>query len=81
LPRELRCVEAYQFDPERFRGLIVPTVLLEGDQSPAELRIGVRMVDEVLPDSRLVTMPGVGHEAVETGPETLVAAMLDALAR
>jgi pimeloyl-ACP methyl ester carboxylesterase len=81
LPRELRGVEAYRFDPERFRGLSVPTVLLEGDQSPAAFRIGVRMVDEVLPDSRLVTMPGVGHEAVETGPEVLVATVLDALAR
>ncbi len=69
LPRELRSVEAYRFDPKRYHGLTVPTVLLEGDQSPAELRIGVALLDETLPNSRLVTMRGVGHEAVETRPE------------
>jgi pimeloyl-ACP methyl ester carboxylesterase len=79
LPRELRSVESYRFDPERFRGLTVPTVLLEGDQSPDEIRIGVRLLNETMPNSRLVTMTGVGHEAVETGPEVLVAAVLDAL--
>jgi pimeloyl-ACP methyl ester carboxylesterase len=81
LPRELRSVGAYRFDPERFRDLSVPTVLLEGDQSPESLRIGVRLVDETLRNSRIVTMPGVGHEAVETGPQIFAAAVLDALGR
>jgi pimeloyl-ACP methyl ester carboxylesterase len=80
LPRE-RSVGAYRFDPERFRSLSVPTALLEGDQSPESLRIGVRLVDETLRNSRVVTMPGVGHEAVETGPEIFTAAVLDALGR
>jgi pimeloyl-ACP methyl ester carboxylesterase len=80
LPRELRAVEAYRFDAERFRALTVPTVLLDGDQSPDEIRLGVRLLDEVVPDSRLVTMPGVGHEAVETGPETFVQTLFGCLA-
>ncbi len=80
LPRELRAVDAYRFDPERFRSLSVPTVLLDGDQSPDEIRLGVRLLDEVLPDSRLVTMPGVGHEAVETGPEVFAETVLGCLA-
>lgn len=80
LPRELRSVESYRFDPERFRGLSAPTLLLDGDQSPDEIRLGVRLLDEVLPDSRLVTMPGVGHEAVETGPETFVQTLFGCLA-
>lgn len=79
LPRELRSVEAYRFDPARFRGLSVPTVLLEGDESPAELRVGVRLLDEALPNSRLVTMLGVGHEAVETGPEVFTSTILSVL--
>ena len=80
LPRELRAVEAYRFDAERFRALSVPTVLLDGDQSPDEIRLGVRLLDEVVPDSRLVTMPGVGHEAVETGPEIFAETVLGCLA-
>ena len=80
LPRELRAVEAYRFDAERFRALTVPTVLLDGDQSPDEIRLGVRLLDEVVPDSRLVTMPGVGHEAVETGPEIFAETVLGCLA-
>ena len=80
LPRELRAVEAYRFDAECFRALTVPTVLLDGDQSPDEIRLGVRLLDEVVPDSRLVTMPGVGHEAVETGPELFAETVLGCLA-
>jgi pimeloyl-ACP methyl ester carboxylesterase len=81
LPRELRAVEAYAFEADRFRGITVPTLLLDGDQSPDELRLGVRLLEAVLPDSRLVTMPGVGHEAVETGPDTFAQAVLGSLAR
>jgi pimeloyl-ACP methyl ester carboxylesterase len=81
LPRELRAVEAYAFEADRFRDITVPTLLLDGDESPDEIRLGVRLLDAVLPDSRLVTMPGVGHEAVETGPETFAEAVLGSLAR
>src|SRR5918998_2141072 len=35
IPRELRVPEAYRFDPERFRDLEVPTLLLIGGDSPA----------------------------------------------
>lgn len=79
LPRELRSVQRYRFSPDRFRRLNLPTVLLEGEASPDELRLGVRLLSKVLPNSHLVTMPRVGHEAVETGPETLAAAILHGL--
>jgi pimeloyl-ACP methyl ester carboxylesterase len=81
LPREGHSVERYHFDAERLRALTVPTVLLEGDQSPDELRVGVRVLHEILPDSRLVTMAGVGHEAPQTGPEIFTATLLRALDR
>jgi pimeloyl-ACP methyl ester carboxylesterase len=79
LPRELRSVEHYRFDPQRFSRLDIPTVLLAGNESPDALQIGVRLVNETLANSRVITMPGVGHEAVETGPETFTTAVLDAL--
>ena len=69
IPRELRAVKAYRLDPERFRGLGVSTLLLSGGDSPAALRKAAEAVDEILPDSRLVVMPGHGHAAMDTGTD------------
>jgi pimeloyl-ACP methyl ester carboxylesterase len=79
LPREVRTVERYEFVPARFGTLHVPTALLEGDASPDELRVGVAVLADVLPRAVLRTMPGVGHEAVETGPDVFVEALLGVL--
>jgi pimeloyl-ACP methyl ester carboxylesterase len=47
----------------------VPTLLLSGSESPAALRKAAEEVDEMLPDSRLVVMPGQGHAAMDTGTD------------
>src|SRR3712207_3018923 len=62
IPRELRAVKAYRLDRERFGDLGVPTLLLSGSESPAALRKAAEEVDEMLPDSRLVVMPGHGQD-------------------
>jgi pimeloyl-ACP methyl ester carboxylesterase len=81
LPRELRAAERHRFDPRRFRRLALPAVLLAGEQSPEPLRVGgIRLAREALVNSRVIEMPGVGHEAVETGPEVFAAAVLGCLA-
>jgi pimeloyl-ACP methyl ester carboxylesterase len=69
IPRELRAVKAYRFDPERFRRLEVPTLVLSGDESPVALRKAAEAVDETLPDSRIVVMAGQGHAAMDTSTE------------
>ncbi len=69
IPRELRAVKAYRLDPERFGGVRVPTLVLSGGDSPAALRKAGEAVDEALPDSRLVVMPGQGHAAMDTGTD------------
>ncbi|HSK60547.1 MAG TPA: alpha/beta hydrolase [Actinomycetospora sp.] len=76
VPRELRAVKEYRFDPERFRDLAVPTLLLTGSESPPGYRLAVRAVDEALPDSRVVVMPGQGHGAVDTGTDLFTAEVL-----
>ena len=76
IPRELRAVKAYGFDPERFKGLMVPTMLLSGGASPAALRKAAEAVDEALPDSRIVVMPGQGHAAMDTGTDLFTAEVL-----
>ena len=76
IPRELRAVKAYRFDPERFGDLGVPTLLLSGGDSPAALRKAAEAVDEMLPDSRLVVMPGQGHAAMDTGTDLFTTKVL-----
>jgi pimeloyl-ACP methyl ester carboxylesterase len=76
IPRELRAVKAYRFDPERFRDLGVPTLPLSGGDSPAALRKAAEAVDEMLPDSRLVVMPGQGHAAMDTGTDLFTSEVL-----
>ena len=76
IPRELRAVKAYRFDPERFGDLGVPTLLLSGGESPAALRKAAEVVDEALPDSRIVVMPGHGHAAMDTATDLFTSEVL-----
>jgi pimeloyl-ACP methyl ester carboxylesterase len=76
IPRELRAVKAYALDPERFRVLGVPTMLLSGGDSPAALRKAAEDVAETLPDSRMVVMPGQGHAAMDTGTDLFTTEVL-----
>jgi pimeloyl-ACP methyl ester carboxylesterase len=79
LPRELRTVMGFTFDAGRYAGIEVPTVLLAGTESPPELHVGIDLVSEAVAGTRTVTMEGVDHEAVTTGPDVLVEAILDSL--
>ena len=73
IPRELRAEREYAFDPTRARRLAVPTLLLQGGDSPAAFARAVEMLHASLPDSRVVVMPGQGHVAMDTGTELFVA--------
>lgn len=75
LPRELRALEKYRFDPGRFKNLRVPTLLLLGGDSPPDTRAAVRAVDTALPDSRIVVLSGQQHVAMDTAPELFVDAL------
>ncbi|MGQ0570251.1 MAG: alpha/beta fold hydrolase, partial [Armatimonadota bacterium] len=59
----------YVFDPKRFRSLTVPTLLLVGENSPPVLKKPTERLASVLPNSRVVVMPGQGHVAMSTAPE------------
>lgn len=76
IPRELRAARTYRFDPERFRGLAVPTLLLSGGESPPDFRTAVEAVDAALPDSRIVVLPGQGHVAIDTGTDLFTTEVL-----
>jgi pimeloyl-ACP methyl ester carboxylesterase len=66
----------YAFEAARFRGLDTPTLLLVGENSPAELTSPSRALASALPDSRLVVLKGQGHVAMTTAPELFLDAVL-----
>ena len=76
IPRELRAVKFYRFDPGRFENLRTPTLLLAGDESPAAFRKAAEAVDGTLADSRIVVMEGQGHSAMDTGTDLFTAEVL-----
>jgi pimeloyl-ACP methyl ester carboxylesterase len=62
----------YTFDPDRFRRLDVPTLLLLGENSDAIFAEATRALDSALPDSRVVILEGQGHVAMTTAPDLFV---------
>jgi len=81
LPRELRVHEAYQFKPERFKTLNVPTLLLLGGDSPSFSKAAIEAVNGALPNSRIVVLPGQQHIAMDTAPDLFVREVLAFLAK
>jgi pimeloyl-ACP methyl ester carboxylesterase len=76
LPRELRAHETYHFEPERFKNLHVPTLLLLGGDSPPFFKAAIEMANAALPDSRIVILPGQQHIAMDTAPDLFVREVL-----
>lgn len=72
LPRELQAHERYRLNPERFKGLTTPTLLLVGGQSPEIFTAGVKAANGAVPKSRVVTLAGQQHIAMDTAPELFV---------
>jgi pimeloyl-ACP methyl ester carboxylesterase len=65
---EARSLAGYSFDPASLAALRVPVLLLLGGESPPLFREEVVMVAAALPDARIATLPGQGHEAMLTAP-------------
>ena len=65
-------MKEYRFDPERFRDLDVPVLLLSGEASPPALVRAAEVVHDTLSNSRLVILPGQGHAAMDTATELFV---------
>ena len=68
IPREEHASREYAFDPDRFRGLSVPT-----------LRAARVAVEAALPDCRVAVMPGQRHAAMDTGTDLFVGEVLSFL--
>jgi pimeloyl-ACP methyl ester carboxylesterase len=69
LPRELQAQEHYRFVPERFKDVILPTLLLTGENSPVHLKAATQILHATIPMSRVVILPGQGHVAMDTASD------------
>ncbi len=77
LPRELRSQDAYRLDAARVARISLPVLLLLGGDSPAFFGRAIAALEDVLPDSRTVVMPGQQHVAMDTAPDLVAAALFD----
>lgn len=69
LLRELDAVEAFDTDLGRFSTIGVPTLLLVGGDSPPSVHDEAEALRDTIPRSRIETLPGQGHVAIDTAPE------------
>ena len=74
--REERARKAYEFDPARFEALDTPTLLLLGGESAPLFGTAAEALDEALPNSRLVVLPGQAHAVMNTAPDLFVEAVV-----
>jgi pimeloyl-ACP methyl ester carboxylesterase len=70
--REVHAVENYDFDPERFRDLSIPALLLTGSESPPFMQAATEAVAAALPNDQVVTLEGQGHLAMAFDPEEVI---------
>lgn len=80
LSREARDANAYRIDPERMATISAPTRFLLGTDSVDALQRSTRDAHEAVPGSELVSLPGQGHNAMDTDPAMFVAQVVDWLA-
>jgi pimeloyl-ACP methyl ester carboxylesterase len=76
IPREERVTREYVFDPDRFRELRAPTLVLLGGESADPFRAAAEAVEAALPDCRIAVMPGQRHVAMDTGTEIFTTEVL-----
>lgn len=79
VPRELQAEDAYRLEPEKFKQLRVPALLLLGGESPPLTQAAVQAWHAALPSSRIATLPGQQHIAHYTAPDLFVREVLDFL--
>lgn len=78
---DVEAVDALGIGVDRFGALSLPTTLLEGGESPPHLRERLADLAAVLPDARVLTLPGHGHVAHRTAPDELARVIRETAAR
>jgi pimeloyl-ACP methyl ester carboxylesterase len=77
LPREARVVNTLRLLVESLVNCRIPTTMLLGGASSAEMREATRWVCAAIPGCRTVVLEGQGHSAMMSAPEQFVSAVLE----
>ena len=70
--RETLVENGYAFDPARFDGLTIPTLLLSGSENPRLIKDPTTALDKTLLSSRILVFEGHGHMAMNTATDRFV---------
>ncbi len=73
LLREVKGHARYVLRPERFAGLVAPTLVLAGSESSDLVRADAAAGAGALPHAQVVELVGQGHGAIETAPDLFLA--------
>jgi pimeloyl-ACP methyl ester carboxylesterase len=73
IARELRAIAG--LEPERYRELAVPTLVLIGTNSPPPQREACERLAATLPDASIAWLDGLGHVAHTGAPDAVAAAL------
>lgn len=63
-----RVEEDWVYRPGQFDSIAVPTLLLAGSDTPAELSDATRRAADAIPDARIQVLDGHAHMAHKTDP-------------
>jgi pimeloyl-ACP methyl ester carboxylesterase len=72
---DMRVVAEYTLDRQRLAAVRCPVLFLSGSTSPPWYRRGIDALDHLLPNSRILTLPDQGHNAMLAAPDLLAAAV------
>jgi pimeloyl-ACP methyl ester carboxylesterase/alkylhydroperoxidase/carboxymuconolactone decarboxylase family protein YurZ len=81
LARELRASREYRFQPSRFEGYGIPTLIILGGESPQRYKDSTELLAASLSGSKTAVLAGHGHIAIDAAPELFAATVLDFLRR
>lgn len=76
LPRELRAHERYRFEPDRFKDLTLPILLMVGGDSPSFFKVAIDTLSATLPNCQVAVLPGQQHIAMDTAPDLFIREVL-----
>ncbi|WP_327677646.1 alpha/beta fold hydrolase [Streptomyces sp. NBC_00467] len=71
-------IDALGVGIDRYRHLSLPTTLIQGDRSPAQLHERVSDLAVTLPNAHVITLQGQGHTAHQDAPEVLAGVISEA---
>lgn len=77
--REMEAMHAYEFEPERFREMTTPTLLLVGEGSPESAHQEAEELSDAFSESRIAILEDQQHVAYRMAPERFAETVIEFL--